>query len=234
MSSDLAIRLDANPRLGTGHLHCCTRLVAELRDSGLSIVFIMQRPIAETVERLTRHGHQVLGLPAQDSPAQELPGIPSGDDAPVTVAALHQSGAQLLMVYHCDPGAAWERSLGTRLGIPIAAIDGLANLSHKSDLVIDATPLAVGQRLWFDLCSPKAEMLANSDSTIIPQDFGIALRSRLLQVVIRRMLASSGVGDDCGLFGLTVEALSQIDTLQVEPIVLIRPTHPSSHQATAI
>ncbi|MES2714235.1 MAG: UDP-2,4-diacetamido-2,4,6-trideoxy-beta-L-altropyranose hydrolase [Pseudomonadota bacterium] len=122
----IALRADASPVLGSGHVMRCLSLAEALRARGAQVHFICRAGPGHLGGRIQAQGFGLSLLGADLSPAQ---------DADQTRAAL-AAGCDLLLVDHYGLGAAWEQALRP-LCRHLAAIDDLADRRHAVDLLLD-------------------------------------------------------------------------------------------------
>lgn len=125
----VAVRADASPRIGTGHVVRCLTLADELRQHGDTAIFVA-RPLSEGLgELILAHGHELVTLSAADADWQA--------DGEQTAAILaHRSPCDWIIVDHYALDARWEarvRSAAAR----VMAIDDLADRRHDCDLLLD-------------------------------------------------------------------------------------------------
>jgi len=108
----VAIRVDASPTLGTGHVSRCLTLAVALSERGWTASFVAAPDARAFVAKLVaRRGSFEV----------------SESDAAL-------ASADLLVVDHYGIDAAWE---GARSACPILVIDDLADRSHRCDLLLD-------------------------------------------------------------------------------------------------
>ncbi len=127
----VAMRADAGPALGSGHVMRCLTLAAALRQRGAQVHFVCRASLGNLASRITADGHGLSLLGDALTPEQ---------DAQQTRAALaeawHGAGCELLLVDHYGLGAAWEQALRPACR-HLAAIDDLADRAHDVDLLLD-------------------------------------------------------------------------------------------------
>lgn len=127
----VAVRADAGPALGSGHLMRCLTLAAALRQRGAQVHFVCRGGIGNLGGRIMADGHGLSLLDETLTPAQ---------DALHSRVALAEAwpGAvcDLLLVDHYGLGAGWEQALRPACR-HLAAIDDLADRAHDVDLLLD-------------------------------------------------------------------------------------------------
>ncbi|GCL62642.1 UDP-2,4-diacetamido-2,4,6-trideoxy-beta-L-altropyranose hydrolase [Pseudaquabacterium pictum] len=133
MSSPLrvAVRADAGPALGSGHVMRCLTLAAALRQRGAQVHFVCRDGAGHLGGRIAADGHG-LTLLGKTLTAEQ--------DAHHSRAALAEAwrgaGCDLLLVDHYQLDASWEQALRPACR-RLAAIDDLADRPHAVDLLLD-------------------------------------------------------------------------------------------------
>lgn len=124
MSKVVAIRADASPSLGAGHIVRCLALADALRASGAKIVFMCDADTPSTVPSLATFGHDlhILDGPRASEPAQMQRALPDGCD--------------LLVVDHYEWQKVDEQSCRTFANI-ILVIEDLVGREHDCDFILD-------------------------------------------------------------------------------------------------
>ncbi|ANY18952.1 UDP-2,4-diacetamido-2,4,6-trideoxy-beta-L-altropyranose hydrolase [Tsuneonella dongtanensis] len=121
----IAIRADAGPSIGIGHLRRCLSLAQALRDLGVQVRFVTRvdgYPSAEVIEGA---GFAVSCLPAD------------GDDAAETIAVLSEWRPDWIIVDSYRLDAEWHSTMRDRLGCRVAAIDDVADREFDVEVLID-------------------------------------------------------------------------------------------------
>ncbi|MDH4393351.1 MAG: UDP-2,4-diacetamido-2,4,6-trideoxy-beta-L-altropyranose hydrolase [Aquabacterium sp.] len=127
----VAMRADAGPVLGSGHVMRCLTLAAALRERGALVHFVCRGGAGNLGSRITADGHGLTLLGDALSPEQ---------DALHSRAALAEAwggaGCDLLLVDHYGLGAAWQQALRPACR-HLGAIDDLADRAHDVDLLLN-------------------------------------------------------------------------------------------------
>lgn len=136
---DIAIRADADRRLGWGHVKRCLALAAALKRQGATLT-LLARESDIALEPLCAE---------VDVRVRRLPGSPAGaaapdaaEDAAATLAELARAPAQapaLVVVDHYELDARWHQALRRRVGL-VVVIDDLADRALDPDILIDPNP----------------------------------------------------------------------------------------------
>ena len=112
----VAIRVDSGQPMGSGHLMRCLTLADELQRRGAVVQFITRAHVGNLITRLEQRGYQVHRLSpptgaVEPTASRSWLGVAEEQDARETLASLHGSKVDLLIVDHYAIDSAWERSL---------------------------------------------------------------------------------------------------------------------------
>jgi UDP-2,4-diacetamido-2,4,6-trideoxy-beta-L-altropyranose hydrolase len=189
----IALRADASPGSGTGHVVRCLSLAAALRDAG-ALPCLVSRQLGVDVTALAqRAGIELVQLappPAGFKTADPVPHAAWADidwqlDADETARALAGRGCARVVVDHYAFDARWHRRVATALDVPIAAIDDLADRELAVDLLVDhnlsddarakyAGRIDTATRV---LAGPRHALLGPSYATLVPREADDAVAS---------------------------------------------------------
>lgn len=137
----VAIRADASPAVGSGHIVRCLTLADGLSARGAEVCFVTRDLPAHLAAMLAAHGHAHVALDLEapagaEAPQQAWARNDQLRDAQATRAVLEGFAPDWLVVDHYGLDAQWEgglRDVATRL----LAIDDLGR-AHVCDLLLDA------------------------------------------------------------------------------------------------
>lgn len=142
----VALRADASPRIGSGHLMRCLTLADALRAAGHRCQFLTRDPPPHLVDLVRARGHALGLLPAPGTHAPTAPAdgpshahwlaVDWSDDAGACRAVLAGPRPDWLVVDHYALDARWEAVLAPQVG-RVLAIDDLADRAHRADLLLD-------------------------------------------------------------------------------------------------
>jgi UDP-2,4-diacetamido-2,4,6-trideoxy-beta-L-altropyranose hydrolase len=119
-----AIRTDASPKIGTGHVMRCLTIADALAAKGAEVTFLCRELPPHLEEFIARQGHKISRLD------------PKRDDVQETLSALRRTSTDWLIVDHYGLDARWEKAArpGARR---LLAIDDLADRPHACDALLD-------------------------------------------------------------------------------------------------
>jgi len=147
----VVFRVDASPRIGSGHLMRCITLARELSNRGDAVTFVTRQHAGHMAERIEEWGFRVLRLAPPDEPegaeARRVDpdhhsawlGVGQEEDAMEVLRVLDGEGdIDWVIADHYSLGVRWESALRERAGA-IAVFDDLADRRHDVDLLVDQT-----------------------------------------------------------------------------------------------
>jgi len=206
----LALRVDATPEVGAGHVMRCLVLADLLAARGARTVFI-SHPLPATLEsRVRDSGHDVLFVP--DSPGDAL-------DATATRAAIERLGSlDWIVVDHYGLGIEWERAMRNACA-GLLAIDDL-HRTHDVDILLDQN--AVDPMAYADVVPETCARFLGPTNALMRSEF-IEQRALLTERdgTVRRILVSMGGGDATQPTLAVVGALTRVLSHDVAVDVLV-------------
>lgn len=121
----IAIRADAGPDIGIGHLRRCLSLASAFRELGATVRFVTRHLGHSSVEMIEGEGFTAYLLHENTS------------DADGTVTALKDWAPDRVIVDSYQHGAFWHRQVRSGLGCHVAAIDDIADRDFDVDVLVD-------------------------------------------------------------------------------------------------
>jgi UDP-2,4-diacetamido-2,4,6-trideoxy-beta-L-altropyranose hydrolase len=141
----IALRADASPVSGIGHVMRCLSLAAALRDNGAH-PYLVSRRLGVDVGAIARKASiEVVELKSPAGKTSTVDSVPHASWAGVdwrcdvsdTAQALAERRCSLVVVDHYAFDERWHRALSQEIGVRIAAIDDLADRLLAVDLIVD-------------------------------------------------------------------------------------------------
>jgi UDP-2,4-diacetamido-2,4,6-trideoxy-beta-L-altropyranose hydrolase len=228
----VAIRADASPEIGSGHVMRCLTLANALAVRGAQVRFVSRALPGHLAQAIVAAGHSLttlsLAAPAGSEAPQEAwaPGHQS-KDARATMTALADFRPDWAVVDHYGLDRTWERELrpATR---HLMAIDDLARL-HECDVLLDAN-LHQDPRARYAASADRTALLLGPAYALLRPEFarargGVSTRSG----PVRRLLVFMGGMDSGNATGGVLEAVALLD----EPLPLLDVVVGASHPALA-
>lgn len=233
----VAVRVDAGPRLGTGHLMRSLTLADALRQHGAHVRFVC-RDLPEGLEHLLRErGHEYRGLRGASD------GTPQGDlahshwlpvgqaqDGRETEEALADRAWQWVVVDHYALDHRWESRRRTG-GRRIMVIDDLADRRHDCDILLDQNLYPDGESRYSGKVPPRASLLLGPHFALLREEFPrLRATPRERTGEIRRVLVLLGGADASNHTRKVVEGLAGLAPPRPEAEVVIGSQHPARDQ----
>ena len=241
----VAMRVDASPAMGSGHLVRCLCLADALQEHGAEVLFVCHTLPAHLAAQVAAHGHSLVRLPRPHTAGEAAPQAPwplarQQEDASATAAllqrattpALTQRGRELkdwLVVDHYGLDYVWEtqmRNATQRLMV----IDDLAR-THDCDLLLDQNfhpdPNArYATGTFITLLGPRYALLrpefAQARAHVAPRDGAVG-----------RLLVFMGGMDADNVTGLVLQAITQLNRPALRIDVVIGTNHPAQQAIEA-
>lgn len=234
----VAIRCDASPRIGTGHVARCVALARALRARGAEVE-MLSRNLPERVRKLLVDGAGVTvrALPAAASAERDaegpalahagwLEGSQHGDAGQCARILAEGPRADWLVVDHYALDARWERRMRAAVD-RILAIDDLADRAHDCDALLDQNHFPDAEARYAGKVPPPARLLCGPKFALLREEFARA-RGALAprDGRLRRVFVCFGSFDPAGQ---TLRALEAMDAAGIQDLavdVAIGSDHP--------
>lgn len=148
--TNVAFRVDASIRIGTGHVMRCLTLAGTLQAHGMQCHFISREHPGHLIDLVRQSGHAITVLPAalqepstadatraaDESSYSDWLGCSWQTDVQQTAAILATLRPDWLVVDHYALDERWEVAAAPHYG-KLLVIDDLANRVHRCDLLVD-------------------------------------------------------------------------------------------------
>jgi UDP-2,4-diacetamido-2,4,6-trideoxy-beta-L-altropyranose hydrolase len=182
----IAIRVDASPVMGLGHLQRCLALAAALRETGTESVFVTRDLGVDAADRIARAGHPVHRLPPPGNVVPIETGPPQAPwaqvawtvDAGQTCDGLAGMAVQWVVVDHYAFDASWHRMVAVRLATRIAVIDDLADRPLDAALLIDQNLHEDHRRKYNGVLAHPTPLLAGPRFALLDAAYAAAQRCK--------------------------------------------------------
>ncbi|BAY26013.1 glycosyltransferase family 28 protein [Calothrix sp. NIES-2100] len=136
----VAIRVDANPTIGMGHLRRCITLGKQLQNDGFTIQLISQCCGDAKIEKLLENfniswlNHTEISCHHDITQNQEL----WDAEATLSIIGRYPTGVSWVIVDNYQLGELWEKTI-CKAGHKILAIDDFRNRRHHADVLLSDT-----------------------------------------------------------------------------------------------
>jgi UDP-2,4-diacetamido-2,4,6-trideoxy-beta-L-altropyranose hydrolase len=240
----VAIRVDASPAMGMGHLTRCLSLANELARSGVKVFFLMRSHAAAFVALVEAEGHAVLLLSDSDGGVGETRETGSGStwlsttwwrDAEQTQDMLDQiDRVDWLIVDHYGLDARWERLLRQR-SLRVLVIDDLADRPHDCDLLLDQN-LVLDMETRYRNCVPvNCRPLLGPRYALLRPEFQEARKSMTgRDGKIHRVFVCYGGSDPSNETEKTLAAIKKLSAFSLDVDVVIGLGNPHAYQVASL
>jgi UDP-2,4-diacetamido-2,4,6-trideoxy-beta-L-altropyranose hydrolase len=215
----IALRCDAAPEMGIGHLMRCLTLADALRARGATCRLLLGPTSAHRQAMVADRGHDVAIL-ALDGDAAHVPSpadppmapwLPWGQaqDGAATVAAL-EPGTRWIVADHYGIDARWHEAMRAQ-GLRVMAIDDMADRSLAPDLLLDHNASASAALYAPRLRRPARELFGPGYALIRPEIEALRKSPEAAARTIRRILVTFGGASPPAHYAHTAEALARLD-----------------------
>lgn len=239
-SRTVAIRVDASPGIGLGHVMRCLTLANALTEQGFESVFFARVMIEDMKRKLGEAGHRLVMLPEGGPQPGPTPygswlGTTEEHDAEVLGGHMKALQPQIIVVDHYALGIAWERAMrsSTDQSPLILAFDDLSR-PHDCDIALDAT-LGRSPDDYADLVPDHCRVLTGPRHALLRPDFAAerpaSLRRRdeafAAGTSVQALLIFMGGADSEDCTGWTLRGLCELPlSPDVELHVVTGPAYP--------
>ncbi len=219
----ILFRVDADPRIGGGHVMRCLTLAGEIARRGGENAFLVNDQAQATAPALARSGLRVFVV---DS---------SAEGAGAAARAAFPDGADWVLFDSYAFDAAFERCF-RGIARRVAVIDDLADRPHDCDLLIDST-LGREAEDYRALTPAGADILAGAPYAFLRPQFAArraaSMDRHMLRTPARRVIVSMGLTDLGAVTARVCAALAQLPgNLRFD--VVLGPAAPSKNAILAL
>jgi UDP-2,4-diacetamido-2,4,6-trideoxy-beta-L-altropyranose hydrolase len=213
---NVAFRVDASSRMGTGHVMRCLALAQALADRGAQSLFVCRNHPGHLIDLVRERGWDVQVL---DGPATD-----SGLDAAQTLLAVRDHTPDWLVVDHYGLDAAWEALVRPRVG-RLLSIDDLER-AHHSDVVLDQNYAPSRPHRYRDLVPAGCRVLLGPRYALLDANYEVHRRTQSTRPeVAGRVLVYFGGVDAGNMTGVALAALCAPEFLPLHVDVVIGRNH---------
>lgn len=222
LSWTIAIRVDASPNIGSGHLLRCYTLAKALAEQGHQLIFVCRTLPLYFRQLLKDHGFSVLLLPPEFSllaqgleesridPLDKL----QLEDALLTLKVLQSLQPLLdwMIVDHYQLDARWEKEIHN-YARHLLVIDDLADRPHNCDLMLDQNPYPQLESRYDRLIPPNCCRLLGPAYLMLRSEFTHTQRPSITpQTTASRIMITMGGSDPKNISSWVLRSLSTLQT----------------------
>jgi len=231
----VALRVDASPQMGSGHVMRCVTLANALKERGAETRFVTRQMPESLSHDIIAGGHGLTPFSGNASPeADEGPclshsgwlGASQAADARSTCAALNDGSWDWVVVDHYALDDRWERVVRNHAA-SILAIDDLADRRHDCDILLDQNLYADKESRYDGLLPPDCVQLLGPRYSLLRDEFReYRAKVRARTGEINRVLVSFGGMDAENYTARALDALIGLGRQHLQVDVVIGAQHP--------
>ena len=232
---NVAVRADASPEIGAGHVMRCLSLAGGLRRDGARVRLVSRALPRHFHPELAQQGIELSLLPAIASDTGSACSSSRSDqfeamDAQMTIESLSPDTWDWLVVDHYGLTAGWETAVRTAAD-RVLVIDDLADRPHACDLLLDQNLYRDMETRYAGLVPETCRVLAGPRHALLRDEF-LKLRESApsRSGSVGRILVSFGGADAGNHTSVAIEALARLDLSGLEVDVVVGALHPSREQ----
>jgi len=233
----IAFRVDASPRIGTGHFIRCLALADALKQRGAHIRFVSRHVLGHLRDTLAGKGHEfaTLNSNSNQEASDDLSnahwlGTSQYADAKDTVQTLSDQTWDWLVVDHYALDARWETMLRSSAK-RILVIDDIADRLHDCDVLLDQNYYVDMDTRYTGKVPVHCQLLLGPRYALLRDEFRRAREQAKPHTgLVKRALVFFGGVDADNYTGRAIEAIASIGTSDLQVDVVIGLQHPFREQ----
>lgn len=237
---NIAIRVDASSKIGTGHFMRCLTLANALKVHGAKIRFVSRYLPEHLSSMLAEKGHDFVQLKStqnnthvDDLLHSHWLGVGQAQDAMDSIRVLSDGVWDWLVIDHYALDIRWESAL-RRTAKQIMVIDDLADRQHDCDMLLDQNFYADMQTRYTNKVPSHCALLLGPRYALLRDEFRqLHKQIRPRNGPVKRVLVFFGGVDADNYTGRAIDALSEITSSGLYVDVVIGAQHPYIVQITA-
>lgn len=206
----VAVRVDANPEIGLGHLRRCLTLMRQLRTDGFNVRLVGRHQFGESIEPLAKEFPNSWLEDSEIVTKQPLILETEVGDAEATLSIIgrNPSESSWVIVDHYGLNGPWERII-REAGHRVLAIDDYRDRTHCADILVSQgsspfEPNLIG-------CAGRSHELAGPQFALVDPEFAFTEAIPSAANNRKGLLVSYGGSD---LTGETSKALEAVRILR--------------------
>jgi UDP-2,4-diacetamido-2,4,6-trideoxy-beta-L-altropyranose hydrolase len=237
---DVAFRVDASSKIGTGHLMRCLALAGGLHQRGANVCFV-SRHMPDFLQKMIEDlGYLFCSI--SDANTELLHGQLSHShwlgssqhaDALATLACLSGRIWDWLIVDHYALDSEWESEMRI-CSARIMVIDDIADRVHDCDILLDQNLYSDMHVRYQEKVFSSCQLLLGPTYALLKPDFEILRKhTKVRDGGVKRILISFGGVDTANHTGLAIKALKSIGYIEYHVDVVIGNQHPKRKEIEA-
>lgn len=219
----LAIRADAGPQIGTGHVMRCVALGQAWQATGGNVEFICAELPEPLHARLRDEGFELSLIDAR--PGQM-------EDVEQTASVACRADAKWIVIDGYQFGRDFHCALQNHYRVLVVDDDGHAAWTC-ANVVLNHN--ASASELLYPGCPPATQMVLGSCFALLRREFREAQPNHQpVAPVANRLLVTCGGADPANVTRLAIDALTRTGRSDLEAVVLVGAANPRFHELTAL
>ena len=238
---NIAIRVDASTKIGTGHFIRCLTLADALRQSGAQIRFVSRHMPKHLRDILNTKGYEFAllnsipsGVITDELSHTHWLGVNQAQDATDTKHALSDQTWDWLIVDHYALDASWESVL-RQAAKHIIVIDDIADRQHDCDVLLDQNFYDDMDGRYAGKVPKHCQLLLGPRYALLREEFR-RMREHVKPRVgpVKRILVFFGGVDPDNYTSCAIDALANIGNGDLHVDVVIGAQHPHREKIETI
>jgi len=230
---NIAIRVDASDKIGTGHLVRCLTLADAIRDRGATVRFLVRHIPDHHAGMVRSRGHELVILEADEVALLDTDvahaawlGTSQSIDSEQSLDALADHAWDWVIADHYALDHRWESAMRT-VTRRIMVIDDLADRRHDCDLLLDQNLYADGTDRYAELTCSGCQLLIGPRFALLRKEFSEArVSSHVRAGAVKSILVFFGGVDPDDHTSRAIELLAGFAEKDWEVNVVIGQGHP--------
>lgn len=228
---NIAFRVDASYKIGSGHVIRSLVLADILRTRGCNVVFITRVLDGHLTSLISDRGFETINLgvgtiTTDNTTDTDWLGVSQQDDARETILNINERVIDIIFVDHYSLDITWEGLIEPFVKT-IAVIDDLANRIHNCSFLIDQNFRNDNLSCYEDLIPENCKTMLGLRYAILSSEY-LDYRNKIFlrDGVVKRVLVYFGGTDWQNMTSLAVKTLSKPEFSFLEVDVVIGSNYP--------
>ena len=212
LMASIAIRLDAGPSIGSGHLMRCTALAEELKQYGHKIILLCRNRLSQEVPFPVYY----FDRPYSSQKCAQYDFPPIMDELPALVSVVKSEKLNCIIVDHHGATEEYFQAL-TEMGISVVAVDDMCAHPFPVDVVINGNIYAK------DFCyQGAAHALLGPEYLLLRKEFQ-GMPPKQINPKVSKIYITSGGADPLHFCEAIMQCLVSLDMKAIQTYVIVGP-----------
>ncbi len=236
----VAFRVDASDRIGTGHLVRCLTFADSLRERGARTRFVCRSVPDVMRARLVRSGHELASLdgfqsgePVCDLAHSHWLTVSQARDAEDTLHVLADRPWDWVIVDHYALDERWETIL-RQAAKNMMVIDDLADRQHDCDLLLDQNLVSGMNERYVGRVPATCKTLLGPHYALLHRGYAKLHAAVVSRTAVKRVLIFFGGTDPDNLTKRALNAVLSLERKDISIDVVLSVSSPYSREVEAL